>query len=232
MMVTSTAIEEALFSEASHALQLVQQLSSIAIAVRLNITSCLIARRQLSSAEAARRPTCKMQFNLTSFAAAVESVQRGPQRAAIGCVGGCGPESVDGRSSPPDGGSGVSLPVEVMQKLEDSLIGEFVASACLSTFAFVLAARRGILPLALSRRMPPILRPPRHIFSHGARGLWVLVDSPLYTQLQMYSTDMPFTVATRPTGRTCAGHWLPTREDLARSAPFGKWLRSGSLWGS
>jgi hypothetical protein len=195
MMVASTAVEEALFSEASHALQLVQQLSCIAIAVRLNITSCLIARRQLSSAEAARRPTCKMQFNRTSFFAAVESVQRGPQRAAIGCVGGCGPESGDGRSSPPYGGRGASLPVEVMRKLEDSLISAIVASACFSAFAFVLAARRGILPLALSRRMPLILRPPRHIFSHGARGLWVPVDSPLYTQLRMYSTDMPGVVA-------------------------------------
>mmetsp|Transcript_27411 Transcript_27411/g.87144 ORF Transcript_27411/g.87144 Transcript_27411/m.87144 type:complete len:219 (-) Transcript_27411:655-1311(-) len=104
-----------------------------------------------------------------------------------------------------------------MRQLEGPMIGAFIAFACVFLFAFVLAARRGVLPPPLARRMPPILRPPRHTVSDDARGVWVPMDSPLYAHVQMYSSDMPSVVVDGSEQR-------PTR--AAAPAPLATQLRA------
>jgi hypothetical protein len=190
LAMTGDVVEEALYAEGSHALRLVNKLSAIAIATRLNVTGCLTERRQLPPYEAPHHLSCGWEFNRVTFDAAVDSILHGPQHASIGCAGGCAPDAVDEHGRPrPHGGE--APPPGVMRQLEGPLIGAFVASACVFVFVFVLAARRGVLPPMLARRMPPILRPPRHVTGHDARGVWVPMSSPLYAHVQMYSTDVP-----------------------------------------
>jgi hypothetical protein len=175
MPVISAAIEDALSVEASDAARLLRQLSAIAIVTRQNVVSCLAEHPYPGSA-------CRQMYNRAAFAAAVAEVWAGPQRASIGCAGGCGPEVWDehGREINP-------LAEVVGHGKGPPPIGALIACAAVLVFAFVLAARRGMLPPMLARRMPPILGPSRH----DACGAWVPIDFPLYAHMQMYSTHSP-----------------------------------------
>ena len=197
-VVVGRAIEDALSSQASHAPRLIKQLAAIAIAVDGNVTSCLERRwtnNHGSATGIGLEPffSCKARIDEKTFAALVEGIQHGSQRAAIGCASGC--DVSDGLGVEDHGhhsrGSGGLPPRSTLHDLQGAFVGAFVASASLFLVAFVLAARRGVLPPALARRMPPVLRPPRHAVAHDARGIWVPMDSPLYAHVQMYSTEVP-----------------------------------------
>jgi hypothetical protein len=172
--VTSAAIEEALSVEASDAPRLLRELSAIAIATRLHLISCLAEHWQAG-------PSCRQTYDRAAFAAAVDAILGGSQRASIGCAGGCGPEGWD------EHGYEVIPLVEVVGQVKGPSIGAFIVCAFVLVIAFVLAARRDVLPPMLAKRMPPILGPSRH----DARGVWVPMDSPLYAHIQTYSTDSP-----------------------------------------
>jgi hypothetical protein len=214
--VISAAIEEALSVEAYNAARLEQQLSAIAIATRLHVITCLTEHQQTG-------PSCRQIYNRAAFAAAVDAILGRPQRASIGCAQGCGPDGWDGHLQQEWGSGNALPPVGVVGQVQGPTISAFIACAFVLVSVFLLAARRGLLPLMLARRMPPILGPSRHAMAHDARGVWVPIVSPLYAHIQMYSTDSPPS-SVEGRGRS------PDRQQPTRAAttePVDTLLRSG-----